>query len=147
MYEPSEARFRFGDGTVFISRKKAVIPAEIGGKLVKIKTDVIEADIPLLLSKNAMKATNTVIHFQSDRVNMFGKQINLQFTSTGHYVIPLSRNCKIAYIDADKEDVDVCLVNVDREFTGKSAEKKKKGCKNSQAIQSCQWSSIEETTS
>ena len=28
-FEPSEARFRFGDGTVFTSRKKAVIPAEI----------------------------------------------------------------------------------------------------------------------
>ena len=96
---------------------------------MKIKTDVIEADIPLLLSKNAMKAANTVIDFQSDRVNMFGKQINLQFTSTGHYVIPLSRNCKIAYIDADKEDVDVCLVNIDREFTGTSAEKRRKAVK------------------
>ena len=43
------------DGRRLISVKPATIPATIGSCKVEIKTDIIDSDIALLLSKAAMK--------------------------------------------------------------------------------------------
>ena len=51
---------------------------------------VIEAELPLLLSKKGMKDAQCKIDFQNEKVEMFGKEIKLGFTSSGHYTIPLS---------------------------------------------------------
>ena len=58
--------------------------------------------IPLLLSKNSIKKPNTKIDFANDKVNIFGKNVDLQFTSSGHYAIPLRDGCK--YLDSDLEE-------------------------------------------
>ena len=50
---------------------------------------MISFDIPLFLSKESMKRANTVIDFKNDYVELFGKKINLFFTSSGHYCIPI----------------------------------------------------------
>ena len=47
--------FKFGGGTRLISEGQYEIPATFAGHKVKIRTDVVDSDIPLLLSKNAMK--------------------------------------------------------------------------------------------
>ena len=36
-----------------------------------------------------MKCVGTKIDFLEDKVNIFGKDISLHFTSSGHYAIPL----------------------------------------------------------
>ena len=54
-----------------------------------IETDVVSTDIPLLLSKESMKAVNTKIDFTSDQVNMLGQNIKLKYTSSGHYAIAM----------------------------------------------------------
>ena len=36
-----------------------------------------------------MKKTKTQIHFQENRINMFGKKVKIYFTSAGHYCIKL----------------------------------------------------------
>ena len=96
-YADSDSKFRFGDDKVYQSSGLVIIPAEIGGTNINIATDVIETEIPLLLSKKAMKKSNTVIDFQKDNVSMFGKEIPLRFISSGHYCIPLNRCVKFAY--------------------------------------------------
>ena len=40
-----------------------ILPATIGHTKVNKKTDVVEADIPLLLSKYSMKKADTTIDF------------------------------------------------------------------------------------
>ena len=87
--EESSTRFRFGDGVSIQSIKKAIIPAKIGNKNVKIETDIVEAEIPLLLSKNSMKRADTKLDFVNDTVDMFGEELKLNFTSSGHYLINL----------------------------------------------------------
>ena len=47
--------FKFGDNKVIKSNKIVTIPAIIGKIKVSITTDVIDYEIPLLLSKEAMK--------------------------------------------------------------------------------------------
>ena len=54
------------------------------------KTAVVKSEIPLLLSKESMKAAESKIHFVNDRINMFVKDIHLHFTTRGHYDIPLN---------------------------------------------------------
>ena len=57
-YEKSSNSFRFGDGVTFKSIELAYIPAWIGENPVTIAVDIINATIPLLLSKSAMKKAN-----------------------------------------------------------------------------------------
>ena len=47
--------FKFGGGTCLKSKGEYSLPAVIAGKEVMIKTDVVESDIPLLLSRTAIK--------------------------------------------------------------------------------------------
>ena len=65
------------------------IPVIIEDIPVLLTTDVISFGIPLFLSKESMKRANTVIDFKNDYVELFGKKINLFFTSSGHYCIPI----------------------------------------------------------
>ena len=38
---------------------------------------MVKSEIPLLLSRNSMKKANTRIDFANDKVNIFGKDIDL----------------------------------------------------------------------
>ena len=51
-----------------MSEKNVVIPVVIGSKKVNVETDVIDADIPLLMSKVDMKRAETVLNFNEDTV-------------------------------------------------------------------------------
>ena len=81
--------FRFGDGRAVSSQMTVTLPVTIGSKQVNLETDVVEADIPLLLSKYSMKKAETTIDFSTDMVTMFGEKMKLNFASSGHYMIPL----------------------------------------------------------
>ena len=50
-----EKIFKFGGGTRLKSKGEYHLPATFAGKNVTVITDVVESDIPLLLSRNAMK--------------------------------------------------------------------------------------------
>ena len=83
----SETEFKSGDGKVVASEKRVVIPCNIGGKNVSLKKDEVKSEIPLLLRKESMKAAESKIDFVNDRINMFGKDIHLHFTTSGHYAM------------------------------------------------------------
>jgi hypothetical protein len=74
-----------------ISDKTAVIPAFIGRKKVLIRTDIINADIPLLLSKTAMKNAKMSLNFQDDSLSAFGQKLPLRVTSNGLYYLPITK--------------------------------------------------------
>ena len=61
--KPSHATFKFGNGDAVSSSKKVVLPVTIGSKNVKLEADVVDTEIPLLMSKAAMKKANTVLDF------------------------------------------------------------------------------------
>ena len=48
--------FMSGVGYKMRSEREFCLPADIAGKQVRIKTDLIQSLMPLLLSRNAMKA-------------------------------------------------------------------------------------------
>ena len=55
-----------------------------------LETDVVEADIPCLLSKAALKRAGTVLKLETDQAEIFGKTIDLESTSSGHYALQIS---------------------------------------------------------
>ena len=80
---------------------KVKIPVIISGVQATVTTDVVEYDIHLLLSKEAMK---------EDKKNIFGKKVKIYFTSTGHYCIKLK--CKFIDKNVYKSNVVFHCSNV-----------------------------------
>ena len=82
--------FTFGKGPSTASLGKVSFPAVIGKKNVMIETDVVDADIPLLLSKAALKKAKSKFDFDNDSAIIFGEEIRLISTKSGHYAIALN---------------------------------------------------------
>ena len=83
--------FKFGDGNKLNLLYKVILPCVIADIEVSIITDVVNPDIPLLLSKDAMKRAGTCLNFEDDIVTMLKKKIPLSCTSSGHYYIPITK--------------------------------------------------------
>ena len=121
----SNTVFKFGDGKLFNSLKLVTIPAKIGSKYVDINTNVIDSELPLLLSKNAIKLAKVKIDFDNDIINIFGEDIDISFTASGHYFIPISRTNKaISEID-ESNPAERILLNI-ANIASKSKEEKLK---------------------
>ena len=59
-----------------------------------LETHVVEADVPLLLSKEALKKANTFINLENDMMSIFGVEtLKLFFTTSDHYALPIGFQC------------------------------------------------------
>ena len=107
--DDSDSFFKVGDGKLIKSNKKVTIPTVIADQKVMLTTDVISNDLPLLLSKEAMKRGNTQIDFASDKMNILDRDVQVIFSTSGHYCIPIGRlNLSgMGSTDQVKEDVNL----------------------------------------
>ena len=90
--------FKFGGGERLHSEGVYKIPAEIVGHSVTITTDVVSSDIPLLLGKEAMKKAKVKLDVENDEASIYGQQVSLDCTSSGHYavsILPESENSTV----------------------------------------------------
>ena len=126
-YKESDATFKFGNPTIYSSIYQVSFPARIGSKDVDIVSDVIDVDIPLLISKIAMKKANTIIDFKNDKVTMFGETISIRFTATGHYCVGLNKLVEVAHNEDNA--TRVYFVNPEKMENMTSDEKKKAAIK------------------
>ena len=65
------------------------IPARIVGHCKGIKVEAVSKDIPLLLSKKAMKDAKVNIDFIKDKIEIFGSELDIICSKSGHYFIPI----------------------------------------------------------
>ena len=107
----SKSQYRFGDGEQIQAVQGVRIPAYIGNTSVEINTDVVTKELPLLLSKSFMKRANMVIDFHSDKASALGEQVNHTTTTSGHYIIPLTKPTQLIRNIGRK---DQCVVLVSR---------------------------------
>ena len=98
-YTQSKTLFRFGDSKLYESKERVKIPANIAGIDFVINTDIIDAEIPLLLSKDAMKKAGVIINLKNDEVKMFGKKINVFLTKVGHYCVTLNKKVYLGRLE------------------------------------------------
>ena len=106
-YTSSNNIFKFGDGRHVKSSGCVYIPAVIGKEVVRIKTDIVEDDIPLLLSKESLKKAKAELNFNQDTINILGQKLKMLETTSGHYVLPITK---------DKAVLEACNRNVDVRF-------------------------------
>ena len=116
-----ERMFKFGGGVKKKSIKIVVLPVCLAGKEVTIATDVVDADIPLLISVESMKRAQIVVNFHTDEAIIMGRKVKLQKTSSGHLSLPLkvtdSRN-RSGEIVLDEEvyevmDAEECMISIE----------------------------------
>lgn len=88
--ETSDASFTFGTGAAVTSLKKIKLPCQLGASSATITTDVVDCEIPLLLSKRSMKKVKMCLDFEKDSAKIQGEHINLKSSASGHYLLPLS---------------------------------------------------------
>ena len=105
--EGSKKTFTFGGGEVLPSLGSFEIPATIAEKKIMIKTDVVDSNIPLLLSKDTMKKASVKLDLENDMAEIFGSNVLLNETSSGHYCIPI-RN-EVAEAGVLESVNEVCL--------------------------------------
>ena len=84
--------FKFGGGTCLKSKGEYSLPAVIAGKEVMIKTDVVESDIPLLLSWTAMKKAAIKMDLENDTATVMRKEVALNLTTSGDYCIQIDKS-------------------------------------------------------
>ena len=88
----SDKQFVFGNQGKLKSKSKYNIPIRIGGIDNKILIDIIDSDIPLLLSKGDMKKIGIALDIKNDKGYINGKPLILTTTTAGHYVVDLLKD-------------------------------------------------------
>ena len=82
--------YTFGDGVTVSSLKRVILPCFIGEMRANVTTDVVDCNIPLLMSKRSMKKARMCLDFESDTVKISDKVIQLRSSMSGHYLLPIS---------------------------------------------------------
>ena len=106
--------FTFGDGKSVVSNMLIKIPGRIGSKRILIEANVVECDIPLLLSKPALKKVGAILNFLEDTLEFDGEKIPLLECKSGHYCVPIC-NKRRSLVDSS---VKVFLTVTDETFGG-----------------------------
>ena len=88
--ESSQSKFRFGDGHECKSMKALIIPIKVGRRKYLLRVEVVEEEIPLLLSKPSMKSLKMNLDFDKDVAYIGNEEIKLSCTSSGHYRLHLT---------------------------------------------------------
>ena len=81
--------FKFGAGPIIPSWGTYEILIRMAGIRIQLRTVVVDCDIPLLLSKTAMKKAGVVINMNDDTAVIFGKSVPLNTPTSGHYCVPI----------------------------------------------------------
>ena len=84
---PSEKIFQFGGGETKRSIGLWRIPVKLAGRNIILETDVVHSFIPCLISKQSLKRVGCKLDIENDQAIIFGRKINLDSTTAGHYTV------------------------------------------------------------
>ena len=85
----SKKTFQFGNQGILPTSMAYTIPIIVAGQQHLIEVDVIDSDIPLLMSKAHMKKLGITLNMANDTASINGKQIRVDTTSAGHFILNL----------------------------------------------------------
>ena len=136
--EPSSRVFKFGGGTQLKSEGEYVIPAVMAGTETRIKTDVVDSDIPLLLSRTAMKKAQVKLDLENDSAEVLGKTVALDISASGHYCLPIDRSQELPVEEVfavkldelNDQELHKSLLKLHKQFAHPSSEKLRSLLKN-----------------
>ena len=100
-WKDSKKVFKFGGGTCLTSKGEYSIPAVLAERNVIIQTDIVESDIPLLLSRDSTKRASVKLDLENDKAVIFGKEVALNLTTAGHYCVSIDRTDTIPVVEVN----------------------------------------------
>ena len=129
--------FRFGDNKPTESSEKITFPAVVCNKDVNIVAQVVDANIPLLISKQTMANAKMVMDFSDYTITAFGHTQKMLKTASGHCSIPLSKKnvydevclCSnsniVLHTEEDKKDQNQIAQKLHKQFAHPTPERLK----------------------
>ena len=121
----SDKTFMFGNQGKLKAEESYEIPIKVGGKVHMIRIDVIDSDIPLLLSKAEMKNLGMTLDLKNDAAYINGAPAKVSTTSAGHMIMDLIDQDEaevmeelyaIRLLEADKRSQRRMLNKIHRQF-------------------------------
>ena len=106
-------KFRFGDGRLIKAEKHLQIPVRVCNEEFMLNTHVVDCDIPLLLSRDAMKKMNCKIDAGNDQIIIGDVCQNLFISESGHMLVSIGR-CESNIRNDENENITVLLSNVEK---------------------------------
>ena len=94
--------FKFGGGEKRMSLGQVVFPCRMGEWNIKICTEIIEEDLPLLLGNSLLKKVDAVLYVAREKAIIMGKETRMRETKSGHFSIQ---------IELPKKGVKFCTTN------------------------------------
>ena len=81
--------FMFGNEGKLTAKESYKLPVKVAGNVHLISVDIIESDIPCLLSKAEMKTLGMTLDMKNDKAYINGQPIKVSTTSAGHFIMDL----------------------------------------------------------
>ena len=97
--EKSERMFKFGGGEKRKSKCRIDFPCNLGGKNLRLRAEVIDAELPLLLGNNSLEKANAVLHIGKKKAEIFGEVLDMKKTDSGHYSLWINNQDEKEIID------------------------------------------------
>ena len=101
--------------------KSVKIPAQIGQKDCFINTEIVDENIPLLLSKTSLKKANTTLNLSNDEIKMFHQKIQTKNSFNGYYSILI-----LPDPTSNLDEMEEVLIFEDNDTLGSKQKKNKK---------------------
>ena len=114
----SKSAFKFGDEPSVRSTEKVTFPCYVLGERTTLCADVVDRNIPLLISKEEMKKRKFILNFDQDTLEVDGKKHNLSTTSKGHFKLPLwsEEECNISFNEMSEKEKKSAITKLHRQF-------------------------------
>ena len=111
--EKSSRVYKFGGGEKRHSKGVVLLPCKLDNSLnALVRTEIIEADLPLLIGNTTLKKGLAVLNFGRNTLELGGKKLNLMQTQSGHY----SMNVEVSTSSERlKTDEVICLAVAETE--------------------------------
>ena len=90
--EKCEKIFRFGDGKSVASKTMKIIPIRLCGHDMLLRTHMIQQNIPLLLSRDAMEKMKCIIDLKNVKFWIENNNQDLIKTDSGHVAVAIGRS-------------------------------------------------------
>lgn len=133
---PSKTIYQFGGGERRASIKTVNLPVIIGEVKITIKTEVVEADIPLLIGANSLETSNAILDFGVLKATIFSVTVPLIKVSSGHFCITLHPNNNNTDEPSEVEDeIILHTINVSDELTHDELKKLHHLCGHSKRLE------------
>ena len=92
---PATKRYKFGNSKAVEALERVKLPMTIAKENILLTVDVVDVDVPLLISKKTLKDAGAVINFHDDTITMFGRKETLLESQSGHYHIPVHNHIDV----------------------------------------------------